>query len=110
MFAEFLLPDMVLFGEFANPKIQCKHAYTFKDEELVIHQSVLRKVQGIAQNGKHDPYDAAYEEYLSMLEHEGSETERRNKYYREDGEEESESEYEEEAYDDEDEENYHGFS
>ena len=33
---------MVLLGEFKNKDIKCKHPYSFKDGEVVVHQSIIR--------------------------------------------------------------------
>jgi hypothetical protein len=42
MYKEYLMPDVVLFGEFANPSAKCPESYAFKDGEVVVHQRVKR--------------------------------------------------------------------
>ena len=67
MYPQYLQPDLVLFGEFYNPKIECEHPYSFKDGELIVHQAIDRKTPKITDETGNfrNKYDAAYEEYLS---------------------------------------------
>ena len=60
MFAKFLLPEMVLFGEPLSNNLKCKHPCTYKDGELVVHQSVARSRPVIVKN---IPGDDSYDEY-----------------------------------------------
>jgi len=43
MFTEFLHPELVLFGEFINPKLKCSHKIETEDGEIVIHQAINRQ-------------------------------------------------------------------
>ena len=42
MFREYLKSDLVLFGQFLNKDLKCRHPYSFKDGELVVHQTISR--------------------------------------------------------------------
>ena len=33
---------MVLLGQFKNKDIKCMHPYSFKDGEVIVHQSIIR--------------------------------------------------------------------
>ena len=61
MFPEFLLPEMVLFGEPLNSNLKCKHPYTYKDGEIVVHQNVARS-KPMVRNVSEDDYYDEYEE------------------------------------------------
>ena len=50
MFTEFLLPEMVLFGEPLTNNIKCKHPYSYKDGELVVYQTVVRSKPLVVKN------------------------------------------------------------
>ena len=42
MFTEFLHPELVLFGDFLNPKLPCRHHVELKDGEITVHQTINR--------------------------------------------------------------------
>ena len=42
MFTEFLHPELVLFGDFLNPKMTCSHRVELKDGEITVHQTINR--------------------------------------------------------------------
>lgn len=42
MFTEFLHPELVLFGDFLNQKIGCRHHVECKEGEITVHQTLNR--------------------------------------------------------------------